>query len=79
VFRRILVKVVVFGGLTGLAGLPARAQQKFSKTAADYQDAPKDGLLTCAACSLFRPPRSCTAVEGDISPNGWCKFFDLPD
>jgi hypothetical protein len=62
----------------GLAVSPARAQQKFSKTAADYQDAPKDGL-TCAACSLFRPPRACTAVEGDISPNGWCKFFDLPD
>jgi hypothetical protein len=78
VFRRTLVKVVVFGWLTGLAVLPARAQQKLSKTAADYQDSPKNGL-TCAACSLFRPPRSCAAVDGDISPTGWCKFFDLPD
>jgi len=78
VFRRTLVKVVVFGGLTGLAVLPARAQQKLSKTAADYQDSPKNGL-TCAACSLFRPLRSCAAVDGDISPTGWCKFFDLPD
>jgi hypothetical protein len=78
VLRRVLVQAVVFGGLTGVAFRPARAQQKLSKAAADYQDAPKDGL-TCAACSLFRPPWSCAAVEGEISPNGWCKFFDLPD
>jgi hypothetical protein len=45
---------------------------------AEYQDRPKNGL-TCAACSLFRRPRSGEVVEGDISPNRWCKFFDLPD
>jgi hypothetical protein len=49
-----------------------------SQAEAVYQDWPKNGL-TCAACSLFRKPRSCEIVEGDISPNGWCKFFDLPD
>jgi hypothetical protein len=54
------------------------AQQKMSQTDAEYQDRPKSGL-TCAACTLFRPPRSCEVVQGDISPNGWCKFFDLPD
>jgi hypothetical protein len=54
------------------------AQQKMSQADAAYQDRPKSGL-TCAACTLFRPPRSCEVVEGDISPNGWCKFFDLPD
>jgi len=54
------------------------AQQKMSQTDAAYQDRPKNGL-TCAACTLFRPPRSCEVVQGDISPNGWCKFFDLPD
>jgi len=54
------------------------AQQKMSQTDAAYQDRPKNGLI-CAACTLFRPPRSCEVVQGDISPNGWCKFFDLPD
>jgi hypothetical protein len=56
----------------------ASAQQKVSKAEAEYQDQPKNGLA-CAACTLFRPPRSCQVVQGDISPNGWCKFFDLPD
>jgi hypothetical protein len=77
-FRRTLVQVVLCGGLTGLAIPAAYAQQKLSKSAAGYQDMPKDGL-TCAACSLFRAPRSCEVVEGNISPNGWCRFFDLPD
>jgi hypothetical protein len=54
------------------------AQQKMSPVEAEYQDQPKSGLA-CAACTLFRPPRSCQVVQGDISPNGWCKFFDLPD
>jgi hypothetical protein len=54
------------------------AQQKMSPLEAEYQDRPKSGL-SCAACTLFRPPRSCEIVRGDISPNGWCKFFDLPD
>jgi hypothetical protein len=49
-----------------------------SPAEAEYQDRPKSGLV-CAACTLFRPPRSCEIVEGDISPRGWCKFFDLPD
>jgi hypothetical protein len=73
------------GALSGAAvGLsfgpiaPAAAQQKMSQSEAQYQDRPKSEL-SCAACSLFRPPRSCEVVQGDISPNGWCKFFDLPD
>jgi hypothetical protein len=55
------------------------AQQKMSEAEAEYQDRPTSGLI-CAACTLFRRPRSCEIVEGDISPRGcWCKFFDLPD
>jgi len=49
-----------------------------SQAEAEYQDRPRGGLA-CAACTLFRPPSSCQVVAGDISPNGWCKFFDLPD
>jgi hypothetical protein len=56
----------------------AAAQQQLSPAEAEYQNSPKSGL-TCAACTVFRPPRSCEIVAGDISPNGWCKFFDLPD
>jgi hypothetical protein len=61
-----------------LWGARTTAQQKMSQAEAEYQDRPKNGL-TCAACTLFRPPRSCQVVQGDISAGGWCKFFDLPD
>jgi hypothetical protein len=30
-------------------------------------------------CAQFRPPHDCTIVAGEVSPNGWCKFFELPD
>jgi hypothetical protein len=30
-------------------------------------------------CTLFEPPKSCKVVEGEISPNGWCKAFGLAD
>jgi hypothetical protein len=73
-----LVQAALSGGILGLAIPPAAAQQKVSQAAAEYQDRPKNGL-TCAAWTLFRKPHSCEVVEGDISPNGWCKFFDLSD
>jgi hypothetical protein len=76
VLRRALFRSAVL--FAALSAAPASAQQKMSPTEAEYQDSPKNGL-TCAACSLFRPPRSCEVVDGDISPRGWCKFFDLPD
>jgi len=61
-----------------LAGRSAGAQQQMSPAEAEYQDRPKNGL-GCAACTLFRPLLSCEIVQGDISPSGWRKFFDLPD
>jgi hypothetical protein len=61
-----------------LAGRSAGALRQMSQAEAEYQDQPKNGF-GCAACTLFRSPRSCRVVAGDISPNGWCKFFDLPD
>ena len=51
---------------------------KLSPAEAHYQDTPRGGL-SCAGCTLFVKPRSCKVVEGDISPNGWCRLFDLPD
>jgi hypothetical protein len=56
----------------------ARAAEKMSKKEADYQDDPKD-IRMCATCSLFEPPRACKVVEGDISPDGWCKAFAFAD
>jgi hypothetical protein len=52
--------------LLGLAGL------------SDYQDSPK-GIQMCATCTLFEVPRSCKVVEGDISPNGWCRDYAMAD
>jgi hypothetical protein len=77
-YRRTLVRTALSGAILARPIPSALAQQKMSQSDAEYQDRPKNGL-TCAACSLFRPPRSCEVVQGDISPNGWCKFFDLPD
>ena len=76
--RREVLRAGLWGSAAGLAMPRASAQQKLSRAEAAYQDQPRTGL-TCAACTLFRPPRACEIVQGDISPNGWCKFFDLPD
>ena len=63
-------------GALGSAG--AAAKTKVSQQEANYQPTPKNGL-SCRICTLFRPPRGCQVVAGDIAPLGWCKFFDLPD
>ena len=51
---------------------------KLSKQQAEYQDSPK-GIQMCATCTLFVAPRSCKVVEGDISPDGWCKSYAMAD
>jgi hypothetical protein len=69
------------GAVTVAAGgvaARAEAQTKSSQQEAAYQPTPKNGM-SCRICTLFRPPRSCQVVAGDIAPTGWCKFFDLPD
>ena len=80
--RRGMVRAALTGALAaalgGLVRAPARAQEKMSKQAADYQDTPK-GMLMCATCTLFLAPKSCKVVEGDVRPEGWCKAFDLAD
>jgi hypothetical protein len=77
------------GTAVGLAlgtGAPARAQQprpapppqKLSRQEVEYQDTPKN-LQMCSICTLFVAPRSCKLVEGEVSPDGWCKIFDMID
>jgi hypothetical protein len=79
--RRTLVRGFIAGvaaGLTRAAVHPVNARDKLSKQEAEYQDSPKD-IRMCATCTLFEPPKSCKVVEGDVSPDGWCKAFALAD
>ncbi|MGH7060765.1 MAG: hypothetical protein ACREFH_10285 [Stellaceae bacterium] len=73
--RRGLLQAMAGGAI---AARSAAAEEKVSQAEARYQDRPKGGF-SCAACALFRPPHACVVVAGDISPDGWCRFFDLPD
>ena len=74
--RDVLRGAIAAAGALGAAR--AQAQTKSSQQEAEYQPGPKNGL-SCRICTLFRPPRGCQVVAGDIAPQGWCKFFDLPD
>ena len=49
-------------------------QKKLTQAAARYQDQPK-GNESCATCPYFILPNSCVAVEGEISPGGWCPIY----
>jgi hypothetical protein len=78
--RRDFIKAIV--GLPGGWALVTHAQQagveKLSKAQAKYQDSPR-GIAMCATCTLFVAPRACKVVDGDISPNGWCKEYAMAD
>jgi hypothetical protein len=66
------------GGALAPLGRLAAAGDKMSKKQAEYQDSPR-GIAMCATCTLFVAPHSCTVVEGDVSPNGWCKAYAMAD
>jgi hypothetical protein len=71
--------IAALGGFSAVP--PARAEEalaKVSQSAAGYQTMAK-GMFSCVICTFFIRPRSCKVVNGDISPTGWCKLFDLPD
>ena len=74
--RSILLKLVSFGGAAVgmMTANLARAQTKLSKTLVGYQDTPK-GNQNCAGCELFLAPNACKNVDGDVSPQGWCKIW----
>jgi hypothetical protein len=52
----------------------AAAAPKISQKAVAYQDRP-DGDKRCDKCVQFQPPNACKIVEGEISPQGSCRFF----
>jgi hypothetical protein len=74
---RIALRGVAAGLTVGVVVQPA-AQEKMSRREADYQDSPED-IRMCATCTLFLPPKSCKVVDGEVSPNGWCKLFVIAD
>lgn len=61
-----------------LAGAAANAQHKLTKAEAKYQDHPSD-IQMCSTCTQFVKPNACKVVAGDISPDGWCRLFDMVD
>jgi hypothetical protein len=88
--RRFIEKSLFGAALAGTAVLPAWAplqppgfeadllhevqgKAKVSKRSARYQDSPK-GSQQCSGCTHFRGG-TCEIVEGQISPNGWCRHF----
>ena len=47
---------------------------KATKSAASYRDTPR-GEECCEDCTMWRPPASCTSVDGQIKRKGWCAYF----
>jgi hypothetical protein len=74
--RRAIVTRSVAGaaGVAVLFGFVTEAAAKMSQKSVDYQDTPKNDQ-DCSNCSLFQEPNSCTIVDGEINPKGWCKFW----
>jgi hypothetical protein len=75
VSRRLLLAAAVAASHRAAAQSPA---PKISRAQAAYQDKPQGGL-SCQSCTFFRKPHACQVVEGEISPDGWCRLFDMPD
>jgi High potential iron-sulfur protein len=79
--RRDVMRAALAGAASRLALGPAVARAappKMTQQQARYQDRPNE-WQSCAACTLFRPPSSCTVVDGTISATGWCTAFDMGD
>ena len=75
--RRLLLRasVTAIGGVVAVLGMGSPAEARMSQKAAGYQLTPKDGQ-SCANCTLFKSPSSCTLVDGVVVPAGWCRFYD---
>jgi len=76
--RRRVVGAMLAAAVALCAAARAPAQKKMTKREAEYQDHPKD-IQMCSTCTLFVRPNACKVVEGAISPDGWCKLFDMAD
>ncbi len=64
------------GGATVAGGVlvAASASAKISQKGVSYQVTPK-GAARCDKCKFWKPPATCTLVDGVISPAGWCTLY----
>jgi hypothetical protein len=49
-------------------------EEKYTKREVNYGEGIPQ--RRCALCTMFREPRSCTAVQGVILPDDVCDIFD---
>lgn len=50
------------------------SESKSTKSEANYQSKPHAGQR-CVNCTMWRDPNKCSAVAGNISPDGWCDWW----
>jgi hypothetical protein len=75
--RSVLQQLATAAGTLAVLGAGAdraAAQAKVSKQIVAYQEQPK-GTQSCSNCINFQAPSGCKVVEGDVSPQGWCKAY----
>jgi hypothetical protein len=82
--RRSALRAVLHGSAAVIAGgllatrVGAQSEDKMTKARAEYQNTP-NGIYSCATCTLFVAPSACKVVEGEVSPDGWCKAYAMAD
>jgi High potential iron-sulfur protein len=74
--RKVLLRSAGYAAGAAASLVPLkRAAAKMSQQSVAYQESPK-GDQQCSNCSLFQAPtNTCTIVDGNVSPTGWCKFW----
>jgi len=72
--RMILLGLLAAGWALFLPSISFSQSGKASKKQSEYQNKPK-GEQKCDNCAHYISPNACMVVEGDISPEGWCKLW----
>jgi len=82
--RRAALRAMLRGSAAVMAGgllvtqVRAQSMEKITKARAEYQGMP-NGIYSCATCTLFIAPSACKVVEGEVSPDGWCRAYAMAD
>jgi hypothetical protein len=63
---------------SSLAAEEVKSGWKVSQEAANYIDKGPlgGGTQICANCHYFIDPYECLVIEGYVSPQGWCDFYN---
>jgi hypothetical protein len=78
--RTLVLGTSFFVSMAAVASLAPRCAwaAKAQKADVNYRANPNNGK-SCASCRLFTPAGpdkgTCAAVEGDVSPRGWCMAY----